>query len=97
MKAVFITYNLALSEKIEYMLNALEIRGYSQWPTMFGRGSEKGEPRMGSHTWPEFNAGIITIVEEEKVDILLQKIKNLDHVNLDVGVRAFVWDIEKMY
>lgn len=97
MKAVFITYNLALTEKVEFMLNALEIRGYSQWPQMFGRGSQTGDPHMGSHTWPEFNSGIITIVEDEKVDVLLQKIKNLDHINQEVGIRAFVWDIVNMY
>ncbi len=97
MKAVFIVYNMALTEKVEYMIDALEIRGYSQWSNMQGRGSTTGNPHYGTHTWPEINSAILCIVEEEMVDVLLQKIKNLDHINTEVGIRAFVWDITGGY
>jgi len=33
---------------------------------------------------------------DEKVDELLSKCKKLDNRNLEMGVRAFVWNIEKM-
>ncbi|MDD2412900.1 MAG: hypothetical protein RBS19_06770 [Bacteroidales bacterium] len=97
MKAVFITYNLALTEKVDFMLDSLEIRGYTQWGEIYGRGSKTGNPHMGTHTWPEFNSGIIAVVEDEKVPVLLQKIKNLDHIDLNVGIRAFVWDVVDSY
>jgi len=95
MKAVFIVYNQAHTEKIEYMLDRLQIRGYTMWQTVMGRGSETGEPRMGTHTWPELNSSIITVVEDEMVDTLLQRVKKLDAINEEVGIRAFVWDILK--
>jgi len=95
MKAVFIVYNQAHTEKIEYMLDRLQIRGYTMWQTVMGRGSETGEPRMGTHTWPELNSSILTIVEDEMVDTLLQRVKKLDAINEEVGIRAFVWDILK--
>lgn len=93
MKAVFIIFNQANTERIEYMFDKLEIRGYTWFGDVKGRGSIDGEPRMGSHTWPEMNDAVITIVPDDKVEILLEKIRKLDAVNYEVGVKAFVWDI----
>lgn len=97
MKAVLIIYNQAHTERVEYMLDRLEIRGYTQWPQVFGRGSVNGEPRLGTHTWPELNAATLTMVDDSKVDTLLEKVKKLDAINKEVGVRAFVWNIEKEF
>ena len=96
MKAVFIIYNQALTEKVENMLDRLNIRGFTQWPTVYGRGSDNGEPRMGTHTWPEINSGMLTIVEAEMVDRLLDKVQQINEINTDVGIRAFVWNVERM-
>jgi nitrogen regulatory protein PII len=95
MKSVFITYNQAFTERVDYILDKLDIKGYTLWTDTYGRGSETGNPHMGTHTWPEINNSIITIIEDEKVDILLEKIQKLNHVNEEVGIRAFVWNIEK--
>ncbi|MEG0795136.1 MAG: hypothetical protein RR397_01320 [Odoribacter sp.] len=97
MKAVFISYNQALSERVIYILEQLKISGYTQWPLVNGAGTNGGEPRMGSHTWPEMNSSLLTIVEEEKVPLILKYIKKLDEVNLENGIRAFVWDVTDMY
>lgn len=93
MQAVFIVFNQANTERVEYMLDRLEIRGYTWWQDVMGRGSVDGEPRMGTHTWPEMNSAVLTMVDDEKVDILLEKVKKLDEVNHEVGVRAFVWEV----
>lgn len=97
MKAVFISYNQALTERVTYIFEKLEIKGYTQWPLVNGAGTNTGEPRMGSHTWPEMNSSILTIVPEEKVPLILKYVKKLDEVNLENGIRAFVWDITDMY
>ena len=95
MKAIMIIYNQAVTEKVEYMLEKLNIRGFSRWPTVMGTGTTDGEPRMGTHTWPEMNSATLTIIPDEQVDLLLEKVQKLDEVNKEVGVRAFVWDIIK--
>lgn len=95
MKAIFIVHNQAHNEKVDYMLDKLEIRGYSQWGELMGRGSVSGDPHMGSHTWPEINAATLAIVEDEKVDIILEKVEKLNSVNEEVGIRAFVWSVDK--
>ena len=93
MKSIFIVYNQAHTEKVDYMLDMLNIRGYTQWTDMKGRGTNTGQPHMGTHTWPEINSATIIIVEDEIVDSVLDGLRNLDEINKDVGIRAFVWDI----
>ena len=95
MKAVFIVFNQANTERVEYMFDRLGIRGYTWWNNVVGRGSETGEPRMGTHTWPEINSAALTMVADDQVDILLEKVKKMDEINKEVGVRAFVWEITK--
>ena len=97
MKAVFIVFNQANTERVEYIMDQLNIRGYTFFEEVQGRGSQTGEPRKGSHTWPEMNSSVITMVDDEKVDELLKTVKKLDLRNKEIGVRAFVWDIVKSY
>ena len=94
MKAVFIAFNQALTEKVDEILDELLIRGLTQWTEVKGRGTENGEPHMGTHTWPALNNTILAIVENEKVKPLLNKLKDLNEEVEDQGLRAFVWDIE---
>jgi nitrogen regulatory protein PII len=95
MKAVFIVFNQAHTERVEYLLDRSGIKGFTWWNDVQGKGSETGEPRMGTHTWPEMNSAVMTVVPDDIVDSLLEKIRKLDEVNLEVGIRAFVWDILK--
>lgn len=90
-----IVFNIAHSERVDFVLDQLGIRGFTWLDDVKGRGSVNGEPRMGTHTWPEINSAVFTIVEDEKVDPLLEKIVKIDAINEEVGIRAFVWDILK--
>lgn len=94
MKAVFIVFNQANTERVEYMLEKLEIRGFTFFEQVQGKGSVTGEPRRGTHTWPEMNSAVVTMVDDDKVEILLKTVQKLDLRNKDIGVRAFVWNIE---
>lgn len=96
MKSVLIVFNQANTERAEYMLDMLKIRGFSFWENVQGRGTVNGDPHRGTHTWPEMNNAIITIIEDEKVEPLLEAVRKLDKRNEEVGVKAFVWNIEQM-
>ena len=48
MKAVFISYYQTLTERVLYMLEKLEIRGYTRWKDVSGKGSIDEEPREGT-------------------------------------------------
>jgi hypothetical protein len=52
---------------------------------------------MGTHTWPEENTARLAVMEDESVTAVLDGVKKLDEENKDVGIRAFVWNIEATY
>ena len=94
MKSVFIVFNQANTERVEYMLDQLKISGFTFFEQVQGRGTNGGEPRRGTHTWPEMNSAVMIVIEDDQVATLLSTIKKLDNRNKEIGVRAFVWNIE---
>jgi nitrogen regulatory protein PII len=95
MKAIMIIYNQANTEKIEYMLDKLGIKGYSLWENVQGRGTHTGVPHLGTHAWPEINKSVLTVIEDDMVDKVLNAVKKIDEINVEVGIKAFVWDVLK--
>ncbi|MBG0859245.1 MAG: hypothetical protein IQL11_07040 [Bacteroidales bacterium] len=93
MKAIMIIYNQAHTEKVEFLLDKLGIKGYTLWENVQGRGTNTGVPHLGTHAWPEINKSVLTIVDDEKVEQILNNVKRIDAVNYEVGIRAFVWDV----
>jgi nitrogen regulatory protein PII len=88
-------YDQAFQEKIVDLLTRQNCRGFSCWTQVQGRGAKTGEPHMGTHAWPSMCSAIMTVVPDEKVDGLLEKLHALDMETEMLGLRAFVWTIEK--
>lgn len=95
MKSILITFDQAFYERIIELLNRRNCRGFSYLPQVQGRGSHTGEPHYGSHAWPSMCSAILTVVPDEKVDGLLEALHALDIETEMLGLRAFVWNIEK--
>ena len=95
MKSVFIAFDQAFQERIVEVLDRNNCRGFTRFEQVQGRGSKTGEPHYGSHAWPSMCSAIITMVEDEKVDRLLDALHALDVETEMLGLRAFVWDVEK--
>ncbi len=95
MKSVFIAFDSVHTETIIELLTRNNCRGFSMVDSMKGRGSVDGEPHFGSHAWPSMCSGIITVVDDSKVDSLLSALKKLDESAPKLGLRAFVWTIEQ--
>ncbi len=93
MKALFISYNQALTDRVNRMLDDHGVRGFTRWALTEGRGSFDGEPHYGSHAWPSMNTSVLAIVEDEKVEPVLEALRKMDATTKMQGVRAFVWDI----
>ena len=96
MKAVMIIHNKAVSEQIQYIFEKLSIKAYTRWETVYGQGLQ-GEPRMGTHTWPEENSAIYVVNEAEKIDKLAEALEHLDASNPEVGIKMFCWHVEKPF
>ncbi len=95
MKSVLITFDQAYYERMIALFDRLNCRGYTYLDRVQGRGSKTGEPHYGSHAWPGMNSAIITVVEDAKVDPLLEALSKMDKMTEQLGLRAFVWNIEK--
>lgn len=95
MKSVLITFDQAHYERIMSTLDHLNCRGFSYLESVQGRGSKKGDPHFGSHAWPSMCSAIITVVEDNKVDLLLETLHKIDEQSEMLGLRAFVTNVEK--
>lgn len=95
MKAIFISFDQAHYERIIDLLERNNCRGFTSWQQVMGRGSRTGEPHYGSHAWPSMASAIMTVVDNSRVDNVLARLKAIDDERPKLGLRAFVWNIEK--
>ncbi len=95
MKAIFISYNQAYGNELVELLEKFGQRGFTQWLDIQGRGSVDGIPHYGNHAWPEQNYAILTVVPDEKVAPILDALRQEDKTYKELGLRAFVWNIEQ--
>ncbi len=95
MKAVMIVYNHGITEEVNDALSELNIKGFTRFLNVHGQGSINGEPHLGSHIWPSLNAVVLTIIEDNLVDNLLEKVKAINNEAEEQGIHAYVWNIEK--
>ena len=97
MKGIFIAYDQAYNMEIADAMQEIGVRGFTMWQDIAGRGSETGEPHLGNHAWPTMNNAILAFVPDEKVDDILSAVRAMDEETPALGLRAFVWDVEKSY
>lgn len=95
MKAIFISFNQAHYEDILDIMERVNIKGFTFWDNVAGRGSRGGEPHYGDHAWATLNGVVWTMVEENQVDPFLKLLHQLDMQAEDQGLRAFVLNVEK--
>ncbi len=95
MQAIFIAYDLAHHEEVVEVLNACSCRGYTSFGTVQGRGSKTGEPHLGTHAWPSLASAMLTMVEDDRVDKVLERLKAIDDNKPRLGLRAFVWPVTR--
>lgn len=96
MKAVMIMLDQAHYEQVVEELGSLNIRGFTSWKEVYGRGSKDGIPHYGTHAWPSVNNAILTMVEDDRVPLLLKRLREIDEESANLGLRAFVWNVEDM-
>lgn len=95
MKAVFISFDQAHYEAVIEALTKSSCRGFTNFGEVQGRGSQTGDPHYGSHAWPALCNAVISFVDDDRVDPLLARLRQLDEDRPLLGLRAFVWNVEK--
>ena len=90
MKSVLITFDQAYYERIMALLDRLNCRGFTYLEKVQGRGSKTGDPHFGSHAWPSMCSAILTVVDDNKVDPLLDTLHKMD-------LQPNSWDYVHLY
>lgn len=96
MKAVFVACDQAMYDSVMQLMDKMAIRGYTGWEELIGRGSQTGEPHLGSHAWPAMNSALIAMMEDEKAQEFLAALRQLDEENSNQGLRAFAWNVSEV-
>jgi|SRR5690625_702192 len=96
MKSVMIVCNMILSDEVMELLRRLNMRGFTRWDDVKGRGTDDGEPHLGTHIWPGLNSAFLVIVPEQRVSTLLEGVREIEKTGSQQGIRAFVWNIEQV-
>ena len=95
MKAIFIAFDQAYYERIVEMLPRLGCRGFTAWQEVQGRGTKTGDPHYGTHAWPSLASAMMTMVEDDRVDSVLEFLHGMDVETPKLGLRAWVMPIER--
>lgn len=95
MKAIFIAYDQAHHDSVVDALGSSMQRGFTCFEQAMGRGSKTGEPHFGSHAWPGMNSAIITMCEDDRVSLILERLRRIDQEKPMLGLRAFVLPVEQ--
>jgi hypothetical protein len=80
-------------DEVLNIMNQMGVRGFTGWEELIGRGSNEGEPHLGDHAWPSMNSALISVMEDEKAEEFLSRLRTLDSENSEQGLRAFAWDV----
>lgn len=96
MKAVFAAFYQAFYDEVIDVLDKNDIRGFTFWNDVQGRGSQDGEPHYGSHAWPAQNSALLAFMPDEKVKPLIEDLHRLDLSAEQQGLRVFVLNAEEM-
>jgi len=93
MKLIMICYNEAIDDEITEIIQQANIKGYTKWTKVLGKG-QTSEPHLLSHIWPKANNVIVIAVEKDVADMILEKIRDMKAKIGTTGLKAFMWEIE---
>ena len=93
MKALFIAFDQAHQEQVIEILDKSNCRGFTGFGTVQGRGSNGGAPHYGTHAWPSLASALISIVPDDRLPTILERLRALDDSKPRLGLRAFAWPV----
>jgi hypothetical protein len=94
MKMLIVVYNDAIDETVITAFREAQIRGYTKWKETLGEGNET-EPKLGTHYWPGRNNVLAVVVEDAKVPVVADIIKELRIKYPKSGIKTFVLQVEE--
>lgn len=93
MKLVMICYNEAIDDGVIELLNEANVKSYTKWTKVLGKGEASG-PHLLSHIWPKANNVIATVLSEEVAAVIFENVRQLRKTLGAEGLKAFMWEID---
>lgn len=93
MKAVLIIHNAAIDGEVNEALQEVGITCYSKFKDVLGKG-QLSDPHLNTEVWPGINHGTLLVVEQEKVEKIMNRIRRLRKNLGSEGIKAFTWQID---
>jgi hypothetical protein len=94
MKMFMIIYCEAADEDVIAALKESGIRAYTKMVEAQGVGTET-EPKLGTHCWPGKNNVLLTVVPDEEVPRIRERIRWIREEHPRAGVRSFLLPMEE--
>jgi nitrogen regulatory protein PII len=95
MKMLIFVYNEAVDESVIAAFKKADIKGYTKWKETYGEGTET-EPKLGTHYWPGKNNVLAVVVEDDKIPVITEIIRELKKEHPTVGLKVFVLQTEEI-
>ncbi|MCX8069002.1 MAG: hypothetical protein N2738_00700 [Thermodesulfovibrionales bacterium] len=95
MKMALIAYCESADIEIVKAIKETGIKGYTKFEEALGEGTET-QPRLGTHCWPGKNNVLAIAIEDDEVDLIINKVKLLKSEYPRAGIRAFILPMEQM-
>ena len=95
MKMVFMSFFEEKTDEVMELLESEQIEFYTHWTKTQGK-AVGFSPRMGTQVWPGNNGSILFPIEDEQVELLLDKVTKFNQETEYEGLSAFVFDIARM-
>ena len=93
MKAVLIVHSAAIDVDVNGMLKSVGIDAYTRFTDVVGRG-HRSEPHLNTEVWPGVNSATLAVVDEEKAQVALERVRAMRQTLGAEGIKAFVWEIQ---
>ena len=93
MKLIMICYNEAIDDEITELIQQADVKGYTKWTKVQGKGKTSG-PHLITPIWPKANNAIAIAVEEDVAKIILEKVRDMKAKIGTAGLKAFMWEID---
>jgi len=95
MQMAMIAYNSAMESEVMEILEKCSIGSYTKWTEVKGKGKKSGT-HLGTDVWPGENSVLFCALENEQAESVIKAVKEHRKTSGNLGIKAFVWNLEEI-
>ncbi len=91
---VQIIYGEPFESEVLEVLEALELEKFTRWVGVQGQGNHS-PPHLDSHVWPGSNQVLGLLMDGDRLESLLSRLRGLKERAPQIGLRALYWPVSE--